>query len=72
MSSGFGNSEANWGSSSTQSFWSMPADSTSSPPMTRSMSRRPALCWALIFEGSSGAGALVKTMREAIFGFILG
>ena len=56
---------------STQSFWSMPAESASVPVSTRSMSTRPASCCALILPASSGAGALVKVMRETRFGFAL-
>ena len=36
--------------------------------MTKSMSERPAFCWAFSLAGSSGAGALVKTIRETTFG----
>ena len=54
--------------SAIQSFWSTPAESASMPVSTRSMSTRLASCCALILPGSSGAGALVKVMRETSFG----
>ena len=48
--------------------WSSPADSASGPVSTRSMSRCPPSCCALILAGSSGAGALVNTKRDTAFG----
>src|SRR5215470_513517 len=58
MSSSFGSFDAYSEAIGIQSFWSTPADSASMPVSTPSISTRLASCCALIFPGSSGAGAL--------------
>ena len=71
MSLSFGSLLAYSDAIEIQSFWSTPADNVSMPVKTPSISTRLASCCALIFPGSSGAGALAKEILETSFGFLL-